>query len=58
MKIGDLVKVNRGENTGKLGKIVLKRVHDLQYTSFTLCKVEFKEGEFEWINVIYLKKVI
>ena len=58
MKVNDIVKATRGEHVGCLGIVKTKKAHDLKYTSFTLCKVEFEEGSTEWINETYLTKLV
>jgi hypothetical protein len=58
MKVNDLVKSKRGEHIGCLGLVKDKRVHDLKYTSFTLYKVEFEPDVFEWVNEMYLTKLV
>jgi hypothetical protein len=58
MKIDDKVSyVDRGSGLTRIGFIRQLKVHDLNYTSFILAKVEFEFDHFEWINLIYLTKV-
>lgn len=53
MKVNDLVMYK-----GNLGVILQIKVHDLVYTKYTICKVEFENNRAEWINKMYLRKLV
>ena len=53
MEINDLVRFRE-----RIGVITEVKVINLSWTSYTLCKVEFEHSLSEWINKMYLVKLV